>query len=54
MRGKSIAQINLTSPNHRRLPTGTANVIRDGKRYAVMVIASGLNLPGGTQPHYTP
>jgi hypothetical protein len=43
--GSGIAHINLTSPKQRRLPTGTAEVSRNGKRYAVMVVAGGFNPP---------
>jgi hypothetical protein len=47
--GRGIMQINLTSPNHRRLPTGNAEIVRNGNRYAVSVVAGGLNrTPGHT------
>ena len=45
VRGTGIAHIHLTSPDHARLPTGTAEVSRDGTRYAVMVIVGGLRPP---------
>lgn len=43
VKGKGIAQVHLTSPNHARLPTGSAEISRNGKRYAVMVVAGGVS-----------
>jgi Anti-sigma-K factor rskA len=41
--GKGIAQIDLSTPDHNRLPTGSAEISHNGRRYAVMVVAGGLS-----------
>lgn len=43
VKGKGIAHVNLTSPDHRRLPTGNAEITRNGKRYSIIVVAGGVS-----------
>lgn len=48
LHGRVVAQIKLTSFDHRlKSPSGTAEILRNGKRYAVAIAASGISPNNG-------